>query len=170
MSSAAPAFAAASDPLQITGAWGFWTRNAPPTSDYMTANLSVNNNSTTDATNGLQLTLIFPNLYVYGASTPGGSNTNQALTFSNITSGWGAPVRTYTGSGTNRKATVVFTPSVQIPIGGSLALTFRAITTTNVTIGISIGTTDTITPITATAKAANGSDFVPGVGSLNPFI
>lgn len=167
--SAAPAFAAASDGISFTKLSGKWKLSNSPSLDYVTVKLTVNNNSTTDQTNMLQLMLIFPNLYVYGSPLAGGPIGDQTMIVSDISPlTWGIPSVTVSGTTTTRQATVMFTPSLQIPIGGSSALTFRATTSTDVTKAIAKGGTDTITPITAIAKAANNTPFVSGTGVISP--
>ena len=158
--SMAPAFAAASDQLQITAASGQWTLGS---SDYVTGSVTVQNSSTTDTTVALQLTLTFPNFYVYQQITIFGLTLNIPLnlTFSNVSTGWGTPTATYSGTGTSRIATVVFTRTgTQLAASAATTLNFRATTQKNVTTASGADT------IQVVATASNG--FSPGAGVINP--
>ena len=107
--SAAPAFAAASDTLVFTPApTGTWSLN----NDRMTASIPVKNTSTNDQPANLQLVVTFPNVYVFG-------ERGQSQPFHLRTSAgwWSAVVQCgYSGTGTNRTATVVFTANTQVGI------------------------------------------------------
>ena len=106
---AAPSFAASGDALALaptpTGVWDLGANR-------MTATIRVKNISAANPTAGLQVTAIFPNVYVY-------KTRNRTLRISNVTGGWRAGRVTYSGSGTGRTATVVFTASSQVVPGAT---------------------------------------------------
>ncbi len=116
--STAPAFAAASDQLQITAASGQWTLGVI---DYMAASITVANSSPNDPTVALQVTVSFPYPYVYGPSllNPNGPSANRNMFLSQVASGWSASAVAYAGAAAHRTGTFVFTRTTQILAGGS---------------------------------------------------
>ena len=170
---AAPAFAAASDKLVISlgtpsPSWSTFSF----TNDYVTASITLKNDSPNDLTNNLQLTMTIPNVYVWGPSWTSSTDANRSISFSNVSAAWGTPTVDYSGSGSGRTATVVFNGPA-IASGGTSTLSFRL--TTQRDVGYSGGlyaglnSIDTISPITVSALAANGSSFVvTGLASLDP--
>lgn len=154
--SMAPAFAA-SGTLQITAASGTWTRGG---SSRVDGTVTVHNASTTDATGNLQLLLTFPNVFVWRTTRRGGSN--RTLTISLVTGGWTAGTVSYSGTGTGRTATVVFTSSTQLVTGASKPMGFRATTNYRVDSAVPGGSSDTINVL----PSATG--FTGLVGVLNP--
>lgn len=167
---AAPAFAAASDTVAITAASGTWTvlNNLD---DYVSASVTIQNSSTSDVTNNLLVTMTFPNVYVWGPSRATITIQDRTISFSGVTAGWGSPTVSYLGSGFARTATVVFS-GPQIPAGTSAVLQFRVTTTRDVgnnNLSNVVNNIDTISPITMSASAANGTPFVvAGLTALNP--
>ena len=170
---AAPAFAAASDKLVISlgtpsPSWSTFSF----TNDYVTASITLKNDSPNDLTNNLQLTMTIPNVYVWGPSWTSSTDANRSISFSNVSAAWGTPTVDYSGSGSGRTATVVFNGPA-IASGGTSTLSFRLTTQRDVgnIIGLYTGVSsiDTISPITVSALAANGSSFVvTGLASLDP--
>ena len=170
---AAPAFAAASDKLVISlgtpsPSWSTFSF----TNDYVTASITLTNDSPNDLTNNLQLTMTIPNVYVWGPSWTSSTDANRSISFSNVSAAWGTPTVDYSGSGSGRTATVVFNGPA-IASGGTSTLSFRLTTQRDVgnIIGLYTGVSsiDTISPITVSALAANGSSFVvTGLASLDP--
>ena len=132
---AAPSFAASGDALALTPApTGVWDLVA----NRMTATIRVKNMSAANPTVGLQLTVIFPNVYVY-------KTRNRTLRISNVTSGWRAGRVSYSGSGTGRTATVVFTASSQVAPGATSTLGFRATVGYDIVAGDIAAANDTVT-------------------------
>lgn len=173
VAAAAPAFAAASDRLVIaqgTPAPSWTTLSI--FNDYVDASITLTNDSPNDLTNSLQLTMTIPNVYVWGPSRTSITDANRTISFSNVSAGWGAPSVSYPGSGSGRTATVVFNGPA-IASGGTSTLSFRLTTERDVgnIFGLYAGlnSIDTISPITVSALAENGSSFVvTGLTSLNP--
>ncbi len=146
----APAFAAASDVLLLTPASsGQWTNNRKS----MTASVPVKNNSTTDPTVALQLTVTFPNLYVGSSGT---------LTISAVTGGWAASAVTYPVTGGTRTARVVFTAATQLVTGASSTLGFTATQTEKLKKADVQGAGDTI------AVQATATGFIGASTTFNP--
>jgi hypothetical protein len=149
---AAPTFAASGDVLALTPTpTGVWDLGA----NRMTATIPVKNNSTANPTAALQVTAIYPNVYVY-------KNRNRTLRISNVTGGWRAGRVTYSGSGTSRTATVVFTATAQVPAGATKTLAFRA------TVGYDIVAGDLATASDTVTGAATATGFTSAALALNP--
>lgn len=170
---AAPAFAAASDKLVISlgtpsPSWSTFSF----TNDYVTASITLKNDSPNDLTNNLQLTMTIPNVYVWGPSWTSNTDANRSISFSSVPAAWGTPTVDYSGSGSGRTATVVFNGPA-IASGGTSTLSFRLTTQRDVGnisgLYAGLNSIDTISPITVSALAENGSSFVvTGLTSLNP--
>ncbi len=170
---AAPAFAAASDKLVISlgtpsPSWSTFSFY----DDYVTASITLKNDSPNDLTNNLQLTMTIPNVYVWGPSRTSITDANRSISFSSVPAAWGTPTVDYSGSGSGRTATVVFNGPA-IASGGTSTLSFRLTTERDVgnIFGLYAGlnSIDTISPITVSALAENGSSFVvTGLTSLDP--
>lgn len=170
---AAPAFAAASDKLVISlgtpsPSWSTFSF----TNDYVTASITLKNDSPNDLTNNLQLTMTIPNVYVWGPSWTSSTDANRSISFSNVSAAWGTPTVDYSGSGSGRTATVVFNGPA-IASGGTSTLSFRLTTQRDVGnisgLYAGLNSIDTISPITVSALAENGSSFVvTGLASLDP--
>lgn len=148
-----PAYAAVSDPLTFTAGSGDWTQ--PLGYPYVDVTTTVLNGSATDTTANLQITVQFPNMYVWSPLL----GANQTITISNVTGGWSAGTVTYSGTGTGRTATVVFTATAQLAASASKTLTFRATTTR---ILVDPAGADSLT-LTATA-----TNHVTGSTTINP--
>ena len=150
---ATPAFAASgSGALAFTPApTGVWSLSR----NRMTATIQVKNTSTANPTIGLQVTVAFPNLYVY-------KNGNRTLAVSRVTTGWSASPVAYSGSGTGRTATVVFTATSQVAPGATSKLGFRATVGYDIVAGDIAATNDTIT------GAATATGFTSAPLALNP--
>ena len=175
---AAPAFAAASDKLVISlgtpsPSWSTFSLDfTNDYNDYVTASITLKNDSPNDLTNNLQLTMTIPNVYVWGPSWTSITDANRSISFSSVPAAWGTPTVDYSGSGSGRTATVVFNGPA-IASGGTSTLSFLLTTERDVgnIIGLYAGlnSIDTISPITVSALAENGSSFVvTGLTSLNP--
>ena len=170
---AAPAFAAASDKLVISlgtpsPSWSTFIFS----DDYVTASITLKNDSPNDLTNNLQLTMTIPNVYVWGPSRTSITDANRSISFSSVPAAWGTPTVDYSGSGSGRTATVVFNGPA-IASGGTSTLSFRLTTQRDVGnisgLYAGLNSIDTISPITVSALAENGSSFVvTGLTSLNP--
>lgn len=150
-----PAYAAASDQLTITSATGEWT---PANNRRMDGSITVRNDSPDDTTVNLQVTLTFPNIYVWDANAGGGAGANRTLAITQVTGGWTAGTVTYSGTGTGRTATVVFTATAQIAPTATRTLGFRA---------QSSGTQANGSPA-AINVTASSTGFVSGSGTLVP--
>ena len=170
---AAPAFAAASDKLVISlgtpsPSWSTFSLF----DDYVTASITLKNDSPNDLTNNLQLTMTIPNVYVWGPSRTSITDANRSISFSSVPAAWGTPTVDYSGSGSGRTATVVFNGPA-IASGGTSTLSFRLTTQRDVGnisgLYAGLNSIDTISPITVSALAENGSSFVvTGLASLDP--
>lgn len=155
-----PAFAAASDLLAFTAGSGDWTVNTGLfQADFVDVTTGVKNNSASDATVDLSVTVTFPNVYVRNAVL----GTNQTLTITNITGGWTNPQGvTYAGSGASRTGTAVFVASTQVAAGATKSLGFRATGNVGMTADVANSDADTIT------LAATASGHVAASTTINP--
>ena len=138
IATSAPAFAAASDTLAFTAGSGDWDTSTYPRTVQVMA--TVRNNSVADTTANLQVTVTFPNLYVWSQAL----SINLPITIGNVTGGWAASAPTYAGSGTGRTASVTFTAAPQLAAGAAKSLGFRAETLRLVDAATAGGSADTL--------------------------